>query len=57
MKLKLITYIFFLQIIFSADGGFSGTVYNESSEPLPGANVYLKDTNIGTSTDINGEFF
>jgi len=50
-------FLLFNHFIFSADGGFSGIVYNESSEPLPGANVYLKDTNIGTSTDINGEFF
>ena len=31
---------------YSNTGGFSGTVFSESSEPLPGANVYIKNTNI-----------
>ena len=30
---------------YSNSGGFSGTVFSESSEPLPGANVYIKNTN------------
>ena len=41
---------------YSNSGGFSGTVFSESSEPLPGANVYIKNTNIGTSTNLDGEF-
>jgi len=31
-------------------------VINDSSGILPGANILLKGTNIGTSSDINGEF-
>lgn len=33
----------------------NGTI-SDSSGPLPGANIYLKNTNIGTSTDIDGKF-
>lgn len=34
-----------------------GTVYDETGETLPGANVYLKDrAGVGTTTDINGKF-
>ena len=34
-----------------------GKVLNgQTNEPLPFANIYLKDTNIGTSTDIDGNF-
>lgn len=31
-------------------------IISDSSGPLPGANIYLKNTNIGTSTDIDGKF-
>jgi CarboxypepD_reg-like domain len=33
----------------------SGTI-SDSSGPLPGATIYLKNTNIGTSTDIDGKY-
>lgn len=42
-------------IIFQQE--VSGTVVDaETGEPLPGVNIIVKDTNIGTSTDLNGEF-
>lgn len=35
----------------------TGTVISEmDEEPLPGVNVQVKGTNIGTSTDVNGEY-
>ena len=34
----------------------SGNVFNESQEPLIGANVIIKGTNVGTITDIDGTF-
>lgn len=34
-----------------------GTVFDaQNNQPLPGVNVIKKGTNIGTSTDVNGEF-
>ena len=45
----------------SAWGGQTGKVTGritdaETGEPLPGANVLLKETNIGASTDLEGYY-
>lgn len=37
-------------------GGITGVVLDENGLPLPGATVSIKGTNIGTSTDFDGEF-
>ncbi|RYE16920.1 MAG: SusC/RagA family TonB-linked outer membrane protein, partial [Sphingobacteriaceae bacterium] len=34
----------------------TGKVIDENGQPLPGASVKLKDTKIGTVTDVNGLF-
>ena len=34
----------------------TGTVTDETGEPLPGVNVALKGTNTGTITDVNGRY-
>ncbi|APQ17910.1 carboxypeptidase-like regulatory domain-containing protein [Maribacter hydrothermalis] len=34
----------------------SGTIVDEANEPLPGVNVVLKGTAIGTQTDFDGKF-
>ncbi len=34
----------------------SGTVTDNNGDQIPGANVFLKDTYDGTSTDVNGKF-
>lgn len=34
----------------------SGTVTDEQSNPIPGANILIKGTTIGTSTDADGKF-
>ena len=34
----------------------SGTVVNESGEPIPGATIVIKGTSIGVITDIDGKF-
>lgn len=35
----------------------SGTVYDEMNEPVPGANVYVKDKpGVGVTTDLDGNF-
>ena len=50
-------YIFILlQVSFLYPIIISGKITNELKEPIAYANVYLKDTFDGTSTDINGEF-
>lgn len=37
-------------------GTIKGTVRAISGEPLPGANVLVQGTNLGSATDVNGEF-
>ena len=38
-------------------GTIKGTVFDkESKDPLPGANVVVKGTSVGASTDLNGSF-
>ena len=34
----------------------SGTVLDSNGEPLPGANVYIKDSYDGGSSDMEGKF-
>ena len=48
--------IVFLQISFIFPFIISGKVVNELNEGIAYANVYLKDTFDGISTDLNGEF-
>jgi outer membrane cobalamin receptor len=38
-------------------GGISGQIYeSETNEPLPGANVVVKGTSFGTTSDLSGQF-
>uniref|UniRef100_UPI003594371A SusC/RagA family TonB-linked outer membrane protein n=1 Tax=Persicitalea sp. TaxID=3100273 RepID=UPI003594371A len=39
-----------------ADATVTGKVRDENGQALPGVNVLLKGTNVGTSTDVNGAF-
>lgn len=50
--------IFFLSIpLFAQSGAIKGRIVDaESGQVLPGANVYLEGTHIGTATDISGEY-
>lgn len=37
-------------------GAWSGTIYDETGEPLPGANIVIKGTTMGTVSDLDGSF-
>ena len=56
---KILLSVFFLGMCFS---GFSqkltvtGKVTGENGEPLPGANVLVKGTTVGTVTDVDGNY-
>jgi TonB-dependent starch-binding outer membrane protein SusC len=60
MKNKVRYFLFFLGTAFCihahAQTLLTGTVKDQSNGPLPGANVYIKGTSRGTTTDANGEF-
>lgn len=42
--------------VFAQDRALSGTVNDETGQPLPGASVLLKGTTRGTNTNAEGNF-
>lgn len=44
-----------LQVSAQTSATVSGTVTDQKNEPLPGVNVRIKGTTLGTSTDVNGK--
>lgn len=59
MKLKfLLGFLFLTTLTFSQNGTVSGVITDKeyNNEPLPFANVLIKGTTIGTSTDDNGKY-
>lgn len=56
MKLfVLLCFIFCAQLIF-AQTRISGTVTDTKNNPLPGANIFIKDSYDGISSDLDGKF-
>lgn len=49
--------ILFAFVSISTGQSVSGTVTDEKGNPLIGANVYVEDTFIGTTTNLDGEYF
>lgn len=45
-----------LQVSAQTSATVSGTVTDQKNEPLPGVNVRIKGTTLGTSTDVNGKY-
>lgn len=59
MKTKIYSLLVFLLIsvpIFAQSYEVSGTVSDNSNQPLPGVSVILKGTTTGTSTDFDGKY-
>lgn len=52
----LILPIIFLSMQLHAQMNISGKVTDYNQDPLPGASVVVKGTNIGTTTDFDGNF-
>lgn len=56
-KTLLFLFLFTSGIIFSQSKEYSGVVkFKSDKTPIPGANVILKGTTIGTQTDYDGNF-
>ena len=56
-KIIIVIVVLFSQFINANDFGVvKGIVKSQSSEIIPGASIYIKNTKIGTSTNFNGEF-
>ena len=56
MILRFVLFILFNGILCAQSGYIRGTVLSELSEPLPGANVSIKETGTGAMTDMEGKF-
>ncbi len=56
IKNLLLVALFFVSATVLAQTQISGTVVDETGEPLPGASVVEKATTNGTSTNFDGEF-
>ncbi len=54
-KYKILAYFFLIGSIYS-ETIIRGTVLDEQSNPIPYANVFIKDTFDGTSSDKKGQF-
>ena len=55
-KPVLFLFLLFSIQIWAQDKEISGTVVDEDQIPLPGVNVRVKNSNIGTVTDFDGNF-
>lgn len=57
MKAKIILLFFLFSItITNAQNKFSGKVTDNENMPLPGLNISVKGTKLGTTTNFDGEF-
>ena len=63
MKPKLYTYLSVLLFVlisvthgYSQNAQISGTVYDETGQPLPGATILVKGTTTGTTSDLDGKY-
>jgi hypothetical protein len=59
MKLRFLLFsLFFTVAIFAQNGTVTGTILDKefNNEPLPFANIIIKGTKQGTSTDENGKY-
>jgi len=46
----------FQLVVFGQGKQITGTVSEISGEPLPGVNVFVKGSTVGTTTDFNGKY-
>ncbi len=57
MQRLILLFLFLPQIIFAQSGIIKGTITDGlSNEPIPYANVLVMDTDLGTTTDLDGNF-
>lgn len=48
--------LLWVSTVYSQSRAVTGTVTDESGSPMPGVNVIIKGTTVGTTTDVNGNF-
>ena len=57
MRLLLLLFLFCPAAFAQPTGAIGGRILDDLGDPLPGANVVLEGTQLGTATDIDGRFF
>ncbi len=55
-KALLVLFIFINTSLVAQEGLISGIINSSNNQPLPGVNVYLRDTKSGTTTNGSGKF-
>ena len=53
---SLLMLMFSFTVLFAQEKSITGSVTDENSESLPGVNVIVKGTTVGTITDVDGNF-
>ena len=54
IPVRTTVFTFLLSVTFSQNGNIKGSVSDRL--PLPGANIQLKETNFGTTSNVDGYF-
>ena len=54
--MKKYIFLFISSFLFSQQGSISGLILSENAEPMPGANVAIKELGIGAITNEEGFF-
>ena len=52
----LVFFLLFSMHIIAQEKTISGVISDEDTNPLPGVNVFIKNTKIGTATDFDGNY-
>jgi len=56
MKTSLKIFVLFLSVISFAQTTVKGKITDNTGQPLPGANIIIEGTTIGTSSDFDGNY-
>ena len=52
----LLIILFTAPLVFAQSANITGTIKDETGEPVPGATIIIKGTQVGTVTDLDGVF-
>ena len=56
IRFLLVVFWLFTQLVYSQSSSLSGTIYLDDGDVAIGANVVIRDLNLGATTDINGKY-
>ncbi len=56
MKVRILFFLLFTQTVFAQTGGIKGYIRNPDGEALPWATIYVKNSQTGTATNMEGYY-